>query len=152
LFNPSRSDFAEIKGALMNRESRGLAGGTSIDETGEPGPGGNLLPVRISSLIVVFAAVLIAIFTAAMLYVGWLSSKEADQQAYASETRLFKNVLDSRFTMLARDQFQQGVWDDAVTNIVLHFDRDWVENQMVSSFWYNYGLDRTLLVAPGYKV
>jgi diguanylate cyclase (GGDEF)-like protein len=128
----------------MNRDLRA--------EVDEPVSSGNLLPVRISSLILVFAAVLIAVFTAAMLYVGWLSSQEADQQAKASETRLFRNVLNSRFTMLARDQFQEGVWDDAVKNISLNFDRDWVENTMVASFWYNYGLDRTLLVAPGYKV
>jgi len=131
----------------MNRNLRAQASGTD-----EPGPTGNLLPMRISSLIVIFAAVLIGTFTAAMLYVGWLSSEEADQQAKASETRLFRNVLDSRFTMLARDQFQEGVWDDAVKHISLKFDRDWVENEMVAGFWYNYGLDRTLLVAPGYKV
>src|SRR5689334_18006164 len=124
----------------MNRDLRAQASGTPTNETGAPGPTGPLLPVRISSLILVFAAALIAVFTAAMLYVGWLSSEEADQQAKASETRLFRNVLDSRFTMLARDQFQEGVWDDAVKHISLKFDRDWVENEMVAGFWYNYGL------------
>ena len=136
----------------MNRDLRGQANGVPGNGMGEPGPTGHLLPVRISSLILVFAAALIAIFTASMLYVGWLSSQEADQQAYGSETRLFRNVLDSRFTMLARDQFQEGVWDEAVKHISLKFDRDWVESEMVGGFWYNYGLDRTLLVAPGYKV
>ena len=136
----------------MNRHTRTQGNGPLAGGMDGAGPTGNLLPVRISSLILVFSVALIAIFTAAMLYVGWLSSQEADQQAYASETRLFKNVLDSRFTMLARDQFQEGVWDEAVKHISLKFDRDWVENEMVASFWYNYGLDRTLLVAPGYKV
>src|SRR3954454_16309497 len=110
----------------MNRDLRTQANGAE-----ESGPTSHLLPVRISSLILGFAAVLIAVFTASMLYVGWLSSDEADQQAYGSETRLFRNVLDSRFTMLARDQFQEGVWDEAVKHISLKFDRDWVETELV---------------------
>jgi diguanylate cyclase (GGDEF)-like protein len=111
-----------------------------------------LLPLRISSLILIFAAVLIAVFTCAMLYVGRLSSEEADQQARASEVNLFRHVLASRFIMLARDQTQESVWDDSVRNISLAFDPDFVSDETVSALWYNYGLDRTLLVGAGNKV
>jgi diguanylate cyclase (GGDEF)-like protein len=107
-----------------------------------------LLPLRISSLILIFAAALIAVFTCAMLTVGKLSSEEADQQAYNSEISLFRHVLDSRFIMLARDQFQVGVWDETVRYVSLEFDEDYVADQIVSSLWYNYGLDRTMLIAP----
>lgn len=110
-----------------------------------------LLPLRISSLIPIFAAVLIAAFTCAMLYVGRLSSQEADQQAYNSEINLFRHVLDSRFIMLARDQFQVGVWDETVQHVSLDFDADYVTDQIVSSLWYNYGLDRTMLIGADLK-
>ena len=121
----------------MNRAARA---------TGEGGEAKRLLPLRISSLILIFAAVLIAAFTCAMLYVGRLSSQEADQQAYNSEINLFRHVLDSRFIMLARDQFQVGVWDETVQHVSLDFDEDYVTDQIVSSLWYNYGLDRTMLI------
>jgi diguanylate cyclase (GGDEF)-like protein len=107
-----------------------------------------LLPLRISSLILIFAAALIAVFTCAMLYVGKLSSQEADQQAYDSEISLFRHVLDSRFIMLARDQFQVGVWDEAVQKVSLDFDQDFVTDEIVYALWYYYGHDRTMLVGP----
>jgi diguanylate cyclase (GGDEF)-like protein len=111
-----------------------------------------LRPLRISSLILIFAAALIAIFTCAMLYVGKLSSEEADQQATNAEISLFRHVLESRFIMLARDQFQVGVWDDAVKNISLDFDTDFVTDEVVYALWYYYGHDRTLLVGPDGKL
>jgi diguanylate cyclase (GGDEF)-like protein len=111
-----------------------------------------LRPLRISSLILIFAAVLIGVFTCAMLYVGRLSSEEADQQAYRSEINLFRHVLDSRFIMLARDQFQVGVWDEAAKNISLDFDEDFVTDEVVYALWYYYGHDRTLLVGPDGKL
>src|SRR3954463_9539994 len=95
-----------------------------------------LLPLRISSLILIFAAALIAVFACAMLYVGKLSSQEADQQAYDSEISLFRHVLDSRFIMLARDQFQVGVWDEAVQKVSLDFDEDFVTDEVVYALWY----------------
>ncbi|WP_395021428.1 diguanylate cyclase domain-containing protein [Dongia sp.] len=111
-----------------------------------------LLPLRISSLILIFAAVLIAAFTGAMLYVGKLSSEEADQQARASEVNLFRHVLASRFIMLARDQTQESIWDESVRNISLDFDPDFVSDETATALWYNYGLDRTLLVGPDKKL
>ena len=115
----------------------------------ERGATKRLLPLRISSLILIFAAVLIAVFTCAMLYVGRLSSAEADQQARASEVNLFRHVLASRFIMLARDQTQESIWDESVRNISLNFDPDYVSDELVAAFWFNYGLDRTMLVRPG---
>src|SRR3569623_477837 len=101
----------------MNRTTR------SNDDSGAAK---RLVPLRISSLILIFAAALIAAFTCAMLYVGRLSSEEADQQARAAEVNLFRHVLASRFIMLARDQTQESVWDESVRNISLDFDEDYV--------------------------
>ena len=126
----------------MNRDSRALE---------EHGPTGHLLPVRVSSLILAFAAALITVFAGAMLYVGWLSSREADRQAYQSETRLFEHVLNSRFTLLARDQFQAGVFDEAVEHASLSFSQDYAIDDLVDALWNNYGLDRTLVVAMNGK-
>jgi diguanylate cyclase (GGDEF)-like protein len=127
----------------MNRSAR-------QDE--ERGGAKRLLPLRISSLILIFAAVLIAVFTCAMLYVGRLSSQEADQQARASEVNLFRHVLASRFIMLARDQTQESIWDESVRNISLDFDPDFVSDETVTALWYSYGLDRTMLVGPDRKL
>jgi diguanylate cyclase (GGDEF)-like protein len=123
----------------MNRSAR------SNEERGQTQ---RLLPLRISSLILIFAAALIAVFACAMLYVGKLSSEEADQQARAAEVNLFRHVLASRFIMLARDQTQESVWDESVRNISLNFDPDYVSDELVAALWFNYGLDRTMLVAP----
>jgi diguanylate cyclase (GGDEF)-like protein len=131
----------------MNRTAR-----SKTDSGDGSGAVQRLAPLPISSLILIFAAVLIAVFTGAMLYVGRLSSAEADQQARAAEVSLFRHVLASRFIMLARDQTQESVWDESVRNISLDFDPDYVTDELVAALWYNYGHDRTMLIGPDRKL
>jgi len=54
--------------------------------------------------------------------------------------------------MLARDQTQESVWDESVKNLALKFDPDFVSDEVVTALWYNYGLDRTLIIGADGKL
>lgn len=111
-----------------------------------------LYPVRLSSLIFAFAALLIVLFACAMVFVGLRSSGEADRQARASDLALFDNTLNSRFMLLARDQHALMTWK-------IYLDRQFPADKtrshieaMVSGLWYQFGHDRSLLIAPDNKL
>lgn len=113
---------------------------------------GRLYPVRIASLIFIFAASLIVLFALAMLYVGARSSQEADRQAYENDIELFENTLNSRFTLLARDQYSLSAWNRHLARLNQVQDPDRILAAMVDSLWYQFGHDRTLLIGPAGQV
>jgi len=109
-------------------------------------------PVRLSSLIFAFAALLIVLFACAMVFVGLRSSGEADRQARANDLALFDNALNSRFMLLARDQHALVTWK---TYLDRQFPTDRPQSHvdaLISGLWYQFGHDRSLLIAPGNRL
>lgn len=109
---------------------------------------GNVSPRRLSRLVLAFAATLITLSALSLLYVGSIASDEADQQAAVTELKLFENALRDRQSLLARDQLSMARWDRSVKYIALKFREAFVEDEFVSSLWYDFGQDRTFLVDP----
>lgn len=102
---------------------------------------------RIATHVYFLAAFLIALATVSLVLIGHVASQKANQQALATELRLFKSALEGRQVLIARDQLSVARWDVAVENISKEFDRDFVRDVVVDSLWYDFGLDRTYLVA-----
>ena len=61
---------------------------------------------------------------------------------------LLDNALDNRFVLLGRDQLSLARWDESVRKISLRFDEDFVVDEFIDSLWYDFGLDRNLLIGP----
>ncbi|MDY0871543.1 diguanylate cyclase domain-containing protein [Dongia rigui] len=128
----------------MNRESSGEEGAAAGTLAGTA----QLFPVRLSSLIFAFAAALIVLFACAMAFVGLRSSEEADRQARNNDLALFDNTLNSRFMLLARDQHALVSWKAYLDQ---RFPGDTTSSHldaMIEGLWYQFGHDRTLLIAP----
>lgn len=102
---------------------------------------------RIAARVYFLAGFLIVLATASLLLVGHVASQKANQQALETELRLFNSALKDRQTLIARDQLSMARWDAAVENISQDFDRDFVRDVLVDSLWYDFGLNRTYLIA-----
>lgn len=101
---------------------------------------------HIARLAFLLAGILIILATASLVFVGHFASEEADRQAVANQQSLLKTALDGRFILIARDQLSLARWDRAVRKISLQFDEDFVTDEFIDSLWFDFGLDRNLLV------
>ncbi|ADZ71177.1 diguanylate cyclase domain-containing protein [Polymorphum gilvum] len=104
--------------------------------------------LRISTLVYCLAALLIALATASLAFVGQIASREANDQATANELRLFDNALRDRMLLLARDQLTVARGDRSVANIALRFNPGFVRYEFVDSLWYEFSHNRIFLVDP----
>lgn len=102
---------------------------------------------RIATRVYFLAAFLIALATALLVLVGHVASQKANQQALATELRLFNSALEGHQALIARDQISMARWDSAVENISKNLDRDFIRDVLVDSLWHDFGLDRTYLIA-----
>lgn len=102
---------------------------------------------RIATRVYFLAGFLIALATASLVLVGHVASQKANQQALATELRLFNSALEGRQALIARDQISIARWDVAVENISKDFDQNFIRDVLVDSLWYDFGLDRTYLIA-----
>ena len=103
-------------------------------------------------LVKIFAAVLITLSGLSLLFVGFIASGRADKIAVEKQIELFQNVVAAWNNLMARDQLTMARWDRSVENITLNFNRTYVEDEFVSSLWYDFGHERTFLIGPGNRV
>jgi sensor domain CHASE-containing protein len=103
---------------------------------------------HIIRLAFLLASILIILASASLVFVGRFASDEADRQAAANQKALLKTALEDRFLLIARDQLSLARWDQSVRKISLHFDREFVTDEFIDSLWYDFGLDRNLLIGP----
>ncbi len=104
---------------------------------------------RIAVRVYWLAALLIVLASSALLLVGYVAASFANQQAREYEVEIFQSALDSRELLTARDQLSLAQWDQAVEHIVQDFNPDFIRHEFIDSHWYDYGLDRSFLIAPG---
>jgi diguanylate cyclase (GGDEF)-like protein len=94
------------------------------------------------------AALIIALATASLVFVGLTASREADRHALENEKRLFENALREHHVGMAQEQLALAQWDKSVQNIDLAFNPDFVEDEFVEYLWHDYELERTFLIGP----
>ncbi|MBC2773958.1 diguanylate cyclase [Rhizobium sp. AQ_MP] len=113
-------------------------------------PGGDRsLRFGLPTLVKVFACVLITLSALSLLFVGYISSRKADDIAADKQVVLLENVLRDRHNLMARDQLGLARWDRSVKYITLKFRSSYVIEDFVSSLWYDFGHERSFLIAPG---
>ncbi|AXS40848.1 diguanylate cyclase [Breoghania sp. L-A4] len=103
---------------------------------------------RISTMVFLLAGALIVLSASALLFIGFVATHAANRQAAHNGSRMFENALQERLALMARDQLTLARWDRTVANVVLAFDKAYVQKEMVDSLWYDYGHDRTFVIDP----
>lgn len=107
---------------------------------------------HIARLAFLLASVLIILASISLVFIGRIASKEADRIAIADQQLLLENALDNWFVIIRRDQLSLARWDKAVRKISLRFDEDFVVDEFIDSLWFDFGLDRNLLVGPNNNI
>lgn len=103
---------------------------------------------HIARLAFLLASVLIVLAAISLIFVGRIASREADRQALVSQQLLFETALENRFILIARDQLSLTRWDEAVRRVVQYVDEDFITDEFIDSLWFDFGLDRNILVGP----
>ncbi|HKJ64863.1 MAG TPA: diguanylate cyclase, partial [Desulfopila sp.] len=103
---------------------------------------------HIARLAFLLAGVLIVLASVSLFFVGLIASREADKQASAYQQQLLDITLKNRFSLMMRDQLSLARWDVSVRRISHDFDRAFVTDEFVDSLWFDFGIDRNLLVDP----
>ncbi len=106
----------------------------------------------IAKLALSLACVLIVLASVSLTFIGLVASREADRQASSNQQLLLDSALKYQFALMASDQLSLARWDTSVLNISQNFDRDFVIDEFMDSLWFDFGLDRSLLVGPDNKV
>jgi diguanylate cyclase (GGDEF)-like protein len=101
------------------------------------------------AMVKLFSIVLITLSALSLLFIGYIASRKADDIAAEKQTMLLENVLRDRQSLLARDQLGLARWDRSVKYITLKFHASYVIEEFVSSLWYDFGHERSFLIAPG---
>jgi len=94
------------------------------------------------------AALLICLSTASLAFVANLAWREADRRALESEQFRLDNTLHTIFREIARDQIALAQWDETFNALQEPLDKAFIEGELVSDLWGDFGLNRTFLVAP----
>ncbi|MEJ8476083.1 sensor domain-containing diguanylate cyclase [Roseibium algae] len=103
---------------------------------------------RIAVRVYWLAALLIILSCSSLLFVGYVASSFADQQAAKNETQIFKNAIRDRKLLIARDQLSLARWDKAVSNITHNVDQDFIRKEFFGPHWHDFGIDRAYIVSP----
>lgn len=107
---------------------------------------------QVAGLAFPVASILIILVSASLAFIGLVASREADREAFTSQQRLLDIALKNRFELMARDQLSLARWDDSVLMISRDFDRDFISDEFMESLWFDFGLDRNMLIGPDNKV
>lgn len=108
--------------------------------------------MRLSTLGSIFSGLIISLSALSLFFVGGVASETADKIAIEKQFVLFDNAIRDRQSLMARDQLGMARWDRSVEAVALNFSRSYVEDELVSSLWHDFGHERSFLVGPGYRV
>lgn len=103
---------------------------------------------HIARLAFILTCVLIVLASISLVFTGLVASKEADRQAIYSQELLFGIAIENKFALMARDQLSLARWDESVLKISQNFNRDFVTDEFIDSLWFDFGLERNLLIGP----
>lgn len=106
----------------------------------------------LSALIGMFSAMLITLSALSLFFIGGVAAETADKIAVEKQFVLFENALRDRQNLMARDQLGLARWDRSVEYVALAFRESYVEDELVSSLWHDFGHERSFLVGPGGRI
>ncbi|MET1415050.1 diguanylate cyclase [Roseibium sp. HPY-6] len=97
------------------------------------------------------AALLIAVTSISLLFVGFIATRASTQQTVANEERLFESVLSDEMRALVREQLRITSSDLSVENLIHRFNQTYAR-QSFDMLWGDYGHDKIILVSGGSTV
>lgn len=107
--------------------------------------------IRISRLAFLLAALLIAVTSVSLVFVGFVASHASTQQAIANEERLFRNALQERLRDIVREQRTVTVSDETVRKLVRTFDPVYAR-QHFHALWSRYRHNKVILISGNNQV
>ncbi|AGF77809.1 diguanylate cyclase (GGDEF) domain-containing protein [Desulfocapsa sulfexigens DSM 10523] len=108
--------------------------------------------INIARLAFLLATLLIVLASASLIFIGRFASKAADTQAVTNQQLLLETALKGKFMLMARDQLSLARWDTSVHRISLRFDEDFIVDEFIDSLWFDFGLDKNLLIGPNNNI
>ena len=118
----------------------------------QPMASGARRQMRLTTLGALSSAVLITLSALSLFLVGGVASKTADEIADEIQNTLYQNALRDRQHLMARDQLGLARWDLSVEKVTLNFDPSFIEDELVSSLWYDFGHERSFLIGPDNRI
>ncbi|MEO1112196.1 MAG: GGDEF domain-containing protein [Pseudomonadota bacterium] len=106
---------------------------------------------QISRLAFALAALLIAVTSISLLFVGFVATRASTQQTIANEERLFRSVLADQQITLVREQIGVASSDMAVNRLVKSFDPAFAR-ETFDTLWTNYRHDKLILISGDRQV
>ncbi|MBN9669937.1 diguanylate cyclase [Labrenzia aggregata] len=89
---------------------------------------------------------LIALTSASLAFVGFVSSQASVRQAIAHEEHLFKNTLDHRLRSIVQELVKVATSDQSVARLVRDFDPGYVR-QSFNTLWDDYAHSKVMLIS-----
>jgi diguanylate cyclase (GGDEF)-like protein len=114
-----------------------------------PEPGSYFLKVsrhQISRLAFLLAALLIAVTSISLIFVGLIASHTSKQQAIANEERLFGSALTEHLRAIVRDQISITSSDQSVAKLVRKFDPSYAR-QSFDALWTDHAHNKVMLIS-----
>lgn len=106
---------------------------------------------QISRLAFLLAALLIAVTSVSLLFVGVVASHASKQQAIANEERLFSSTLAHYLRAIVREQITIAASDQSVAKLVNNFDQDYAR-QSFHTLWSAFRHSKVMLISGDGKV
>lgn len=106
---------------------------------------------HISRLAFLLAALLIAVTSVSLMFVGFVATRASTQQAIENEKRLFQSVLSDQLRAIVREQIRVTSSDTSVEKLVRSFSPDYVQSSF-DRLWTVYGHSKIMLISGGGKV
>ena len=106
---------------------------------------------QISRLAFALAALLIAVTSISLLFVGFVATRASTQQTIANEERLFRSVVADQQTTLIREQIGVASSDMSVSRLVRSFDPAFARKSF-DTLWTNYRHDKLILISGDRQV
>lgn len=106
---------------------------------------------HISRLAFALAALLIAVTSVSLLFVGFVATRASTQQTIANEERLFRSVVADQQITIVREQIGIASSDLSVTKLVRTFDPAYAR-EAFDTLWTNYRHDKLILISGNRQV
>lgn len=106
---------------------------------------------KISRLAFLLAALLIAVTSVSLIFVGLVASHTSRQQAVANEERLFESAMTEHMRTIVRDQLSVTSSDQSVEKLVLNFDPGYAR-QSFDALWTDHAHSKVMLISGSGRV
>ncbi|MET0364679.1 MAG: CHASE4 domain-containing protein, partial [Sphingobium sp.] len=92
--------------------------------------------------------ILIGLCFGSILTLLYFTTSSQDRMEAARQTRTLSAALDTNVAMVAHDLQDYAKWDEAVRHITLHFDANWIDDNVTAYLGRTQGYSHVLVIGP----